>query len=165
MTYLKYKAEKPSVHIFACHAGNTVISALTNWRLGLCNSYGLWHEQVCLNKFLLKTYLLRSRTLERYCCRYILPRVNLQKVVTSHQLCPLCHTIDESNQHSMKNYFFFIGSPYALWLWSYAFFSISITWTARLTYSRVFGCFDNSKVSATIEIKLAQNDSYVSWHK
>jgi len=33
------------------------------------------------------------------------------------------------------------------------------------TYLHVLCCFDNSRVSATIEIRLARNDSYVLWHQ
>jgi len=41
----------------------------------------------------------------------ILLHVNLQNFVTLHQLSPLCHTIAQNNQHSMKNPFVFTISP------------------------------------------------------
>jgi len=48
-----YKAEKPSVRPhFCCHAANSVSSAWINSGLGLCESHGHWHEQVCFYKFL-----------------------------------------------------------------------------------------------------------------
>jgi len=55
--HLLYKDEKPSVCLsvclhFWCHTANSVILAWIHLRLGLSDSYGLWHKQVCFYKFL-----------------------------------------------------------------------------------------------------------------
>ena len=52
---LLYKDKKPSVCLsafFWCHADNLVMSAWIDSRLGLYDSYDLWHKQVCFYKFL-----------------------------------------------------------------------------------------------------------------
>jgi len=41
-----------SVLIFPRHADNSVILAQIDSELGLSDSYGLWHQQVCFYKFL-----------------------------------------------------------------------------------------------------------------
>ena len=53
--YIKMKSRLSvylSVRIFPRHADNSVILAWIDSGLGLSDSYGLWHEQVCFYKFL-----------------------------------------------------------------------------------------------------------------
>jgi len=42
---------------FGCHAANLVILVWINSGHGLCDSYGLWHEQVYFYKFLIPVCL------------------------------------------------------------------------------------------------------------
>jgi len=101
-----------SVCIFCCHTANSVISALIDSGLGLCDSYGLWHKQVCFYKFLRPVCwaqeFLKDTAIVHF--EFHFASCKFAKLVTSLQLSQPYYTVAQQNQHSMENPFVFIGT-------------------------------------------------------